>query len=103
MKTKLAPLLIFLIFLGSCTNEYIEYHKEDLGYKNETRQDFSDNGNFKIENIESRDFELSITPDKKSLDYLVSKIDNAKDRVYLTVYILTEKRIIKALKDAKIR
>jgi phosphatidylserine/phosphatidylglycerophosphate/cardiolipin synthase-like enzyme len=103
MKKISAILLILLISLSSCTNEYIEYHKEEFGYKSETKNAAISNADFKVEDIGYRDFDLFITPDKKSLDYLVSKIDNAKERVYLTVYILTEKRIIKALKDARSR
>ena len=49
------------------------------------------------------DLNLEVTPDKKYLDRIVSQIDEAKKRVYLEVYMLTEKRIIKALKDAKHR
>jgi len=37
------------------------------------------------------------------LEEIVKKIDKAKERVYIEVYMLTEKRIIEAIKNAKKR
>lgn len=43
------------------------------------------------------DIELYYTPDWEFLEKLVSDIDQAKERVWLEVYIFTEKRILEAL------
>ncbi|EKE29654.1 MAG: hypothetical protein ACD_2C00130G0005 [uncultured bacterium (gcode 4)] len=101
---KLSVLLIaLLLLLNSCSNEYIEYHSAQLYGHNSEKTVSKNDFFFNVENVQYREFEMSMTPDKKLLDVLISKIDNAKKRIYLEVYILTEKRIIKALKDAKSR
>jgi len=43
------------------------------------------------------------TPYKSLLDNLVTKIDVADERVYIEVYIFTEKRIKSAIKKAYAR
>ena len=46
---------------------------------------------------------LRETPDVKLLDDITTKIDSAQKRVYVEVYIFTEKRIKKSLLNAKKR
>ena len=104
MKRLLAWLVLSALILNSCSNEYLDYHKDQLNFKSESDVAAKEDVQFKIEDIEVRDLEVVwITPDKTLLEKLVSKIENAQQRVYLEVYILTEKRIIKSLKDAKQR
>ena len=95
---------ITLSFLfSSCTNEYWQFHelKQTLEKeKQETRQALQ---NFSVEQIESRDVEILTTPDKKVLDRILSMIEQSKKQVFIEVYILTEKRIVQALRDAKKR
>ncbi|MDD5770424.1 MAG: phospholipase D-like domain-containing protein [Candidatus Gracilibacteria bacterium] len=91
-------LLILLFFLFSCQNEYLEFHNEkqnEVQIKNELDSFSFD----KIEYLSG--IIIRETPDLKLLDDLVSKINNAKYKVYLEVYIFTEKRIKKALIEAK--
>jgi len=99
--------IIFLLapffFLSSCTNEYWQFHEQKTKLteqKQETTQTLQD---FSVDKIEPRSVKILTTPDKKVLDRIVSMIDGAKQQVLVEVYILTEKRIIQALKDAKKR
>ncbi len=89
--------MFLFLFLFSCQNEYVEFHENKKNEQEITNitQDFS------FENIEYLSWvTLKNTPDLKLLDELVSKIDSSKNKVYLEVYIFTEKRIRKALIDA---
>ncbi|MGE4444481.1 MAG: phosphatidylserine/phosphatidylglycerophosphate/cardiolipin synthase family protein [Candidatus Altimarinota bacterium] len=89
--------MFLFLFLFSCQNEYVEFHENKKNEQEITNitQDFS------FENIEYLSgVTLKNTPDLKLLDELVSKIDSSKNKVYLEVYIFTEKRIRKALIDA---
>lgn len=58
--------------------------------------------NFSFENIKQLDnTEIFYTPEEKVLEKIINKIDEAKEKIYIEVYMLTEKRITKALKNAK--
>ncbi len=92
-----------LFFLASCTNEYIEFHKQKQVLQTEKQNTETALRDFSVSDIEDREVEILTTPDKKILDRLVSMINGTKQAVYIEVYILTEKRIIQALKDAKKR
>lgn len=93
-------ILFFFLFLFSCQNEYINFHNENK--KNIQIQEELNHFSFdKIEYLSG--LTLKITPDIKLLDDITNQIDNAKIRVYVEVYIFTEKRIKKALIDAKKR
>jgi phosphatidylserine/phosphatidylglycerophosphate/cardiolipin synthase-like enzyme len=60
--------------------------------------------NFSLDDIQYiDDITLYRNPDINLLNKIVSQINNAKTRIYLETYILTEKRIQKALKKAKNR
>lgn len=81
--------------------EYISFHatkKENIEYQNNIEKQLSDFSLSDIKKIEN----LSIykTPNLNLLDEIVTEINSAKSRVYLETYILTEKRIQQALKDA---
>ncbi len=59
---------------------------------------------FSIWNIkEINNIDFYYTPYKKTLDDLIYKINNAKNKVFVEVYMLTETRIQKALVNAKNR
>lgn len=95
--------LIPLFLLASCTNEYLQYHEQKQiiqEQKNKTEKTLQD---FSVEKIEDRTVEILATPDKKVLDRIISMIESSKKQVFVEVYILTEKRIIKALTDARAR
>lgn len=94
--------LIFfsLFFLFSCQNEYIYFHNENKS-NIQIEQEWN---NFSFDTIEYLSgLTLKITPDTKILDDITAQIDHAKTRIYVEVYILTEKRIKKALIDGKKR
>jgi len=102
LKSSIA-LLGTLFLFASCTNEYFQYHEQKrlIGEKKqELRQTLEE---FSVGKIESRDLEILTTPNKKVLDRIVSMIEESKERVFVEVYIFTEKRILQALKDAKNR
>lgn len=93
-------LLLIPFFLFSCQNEYLEFHENKISQENIQKevQDFS------FEKIEYLSWlTLKNTPDLQFLDECTQKIDDAKSRVYVEVYIFTEKRLRKALIDAKKR
>lgn len=93
-------LIFFLFFLFSCQNEYVEFHQN----KEIQKRLQSETSDFSFEKIEYLSgLTLKNTPDLKFLDELNQKIEDAKSRVYVEVYIFTEKRIKKALIDAKKR
>lgn len=96
-------IFFLLFFTSSCTNEYWQFHEKkkaiEVG-KQRTIQSLQD---FKINQIEDREIEIMITPDKAVLERIISIIEQSKKQILIEVYILTEKRIIKALSDAKKR
>lgn len=100
---KLILLLISLFFLSSCTNEYWQFHEQQQKIETQKQETTQVLKEFSVDKIEPRSVEILTTPDKKVLDRIVSMIDRAKQQVLVEVYILTEKRIIQALKDAKKR
>jgi phosphatidylserine/phosphatidylglycerophosphate/cardiolipin synthase-like enzyme len=60
--------------------------------------------NFSIEDIQNIEgLSLYRTPNLDLLDQIVTEINKAEKKVYLETYILTEKKIQKALKNAKKR
>ena len=96
--------ILFLpLFLSSCTNEYWAFHAQKEANLQARTQVESELKTFSSDRIESRDVEILTTPDLKTLDRFVSLIESAKREVSVEVYILTEKRIIKALQEAKAR
>lgn len=96
-------LLIWLVFLlCSCENEYLEFHK--TRQIENTSNIIQNKSAFSFKDIEYLSWiTLNYTPSLKFLDELTTKIDQAKNKVYVEVYIFTEKRLKKALKDAKKR
>jgi phosphatidylserine/phosphatidylglycerophosphate/cardiolipin synthase-like enzyme len=100
---KLIFLLCPIFFLSSCTNEYWQFHEQKQLLENTKQETTQILKEFSVDKIEPREVEILTTPDKKVLDRIVSMIDSAKQQVLVEVYILTEKRIIKALQDAKKR
>lgn len=102
MKKLISLFLLFLLF--SCSNNYIDFHENKNNYTSsqvETKQKLS---NFSLDSLrEFESIEMSATPDKKLLKEIVKKIDEAKSRIFVEVYIFTEKDLQKALIRAKKR
>ncbi|EKD66311.1 MAG: putative membrane associated protein [uncultured bacterium (gcode 4)] len=91
----------FLLFLSSCSNEYIAFHSQNNAYLESKISASKQVEVYDISKIWERNVELFSLPDKTWIDKIVNFIDNAKKRIYLEVYILTEKRIIETLVRAK--
>lgn len=100
---KTLTVLFLTISLSSCTNEYWQFHEQKQALETQKQSSEKILQDFSVSKIEDRQVEILATPDKKVLDRLVSLIDRGKKEVYVEVYILTEKRIIQALKDAEKR
>lgn len=88
----------FSYFFGG---EYLEFYKanQQLEKQNITLEE--EIKSFSLDKV--RDFESIVfrsNPDTKLLDDMVVKIDWADNRVYLEVYLFTEKRIKEAIKKA---
>jgi len=97
-------LLILLFLLFSCQNDYTTFHNDKKNNLLQEKEIDEELKNFSLEKINYLSgVEIRSTPDLKLLDELVSKIEKAKTKVYIEMYIFTEKRLIKALKDAKNR
>lgn len=94
-------ILLFFFLLFSCSNEYTSFHaeKEKSIYENVEIQSELDSFSFVDIWYLSWTY-IKETPDLDFLEDLVSKIDNSKEKVYVEVYIFTEKRLRKALIDA---
>lgn len=98
-------LIIFLfILLSSCSNNYTNFHNniqnfaENKQIAQEKINDFSLKDLRNFENIE-----MTFTPDKNIIKKLREKIKNAKSRIYIEMYIFTEKDLRKDLLNAKKR
>lgn len=100
---KTSIVLILTVLLTSCTNEYWQFHEQKQTLATQKQSSEKILQDFSVSKIEDRDVEILTTPDKKVLDRLISILSGAKKQIYIEVYILTEKRIIQALKDAKKR
>lgn len=100
----ISSVIFLIIFSYFYAQEYIDFHqinKQNIEYQQylETQKN-----NFTLENIEHLEhIEIFQMPDKKLLDQIVEEIDNAKNKIFLETYILTETRIQEALKRAKKR
>jgi cardiolipin synthase A/B len=92
---RLLPLLA--VFVAACT-PYVDYHAEH----DTARVPAAATGAVPA-NPEYRTGTLAVSPDGDSLDLVLSRIASARERVWLATYILSEKRVIKALEDAHAR
>ncbi len=96
--------ILFLIFAFVFWNEYIEFHKKQLSIEKNIKEVQKEAKNFEVLDIKNlENTQVYHTPYPKLIDKIVENINSAKQKVYLEVYIFTEKRIIEALKNAKKR
>jgi phosphatidylserine/phosphatidylglycerophosphate/cardiolipin synthase-like enzyme len=96
--------LFLLFFLFSCSNNYTNFHENKSDFLSENTELKQNLENFSLEKIRNYEsIEMSVTPDKKLLKEIVKKIDEAKSRIFVEVYIFTEKDLQKALIRAKKR
>ena len=106
MKNKyINPIIItiLLIFFGiSFAKEYFSFHSESNSQIEQNTQTKTNLSNFSFDQIrEIQNIELFKNPDKNLLKTLVKKIDEAKKRIYIEIYIFTEKDLRAALIRAK--
>ena len=102
---KKTLLTLCLLFFSACENEYVENYEQTQSFVEQKAEVLNELDDFSLENIwEFDDIELFYTPQSKSfnlIDKIVSQIENADEKVYLSTYIFTEKRIFAALKNAQ--
>ncbi|MDD3119882.1 MAG: phospholipase D-like domain-containing protein [Candidatus Gracilibacteria bacterium] len=104
MNIKKFLLFLFPLFLlVSCSNEYFDFHLKNQIFEQKSANLKQELEVFSAEKVQEKQLEFYSTPDKNVLTKLTDLIDKAKKRVYLEVYILTEKEIIKSLKNARTR
>ena len=102
---KILPSLLIIVFLGVFWylfwDEYTEFQKKAEEMRDQQVKITQEIQNFSLEDIrELESVQLYHTPYKSLLDDIVDKINNANQRVYIEVYIFTEKRIKAAIKKA---
>lgn len=108
MKQKVIYTIIFFIFLGISSFFYGDDYIRFLDEKNEIKQTpqiiQNEEKSFSFDSLQNiENARLFSTPDLNFLDFLVQKINASEKRVYINVYIFTEKRLKNALIDAKKR
>jgi len=98
-------IIIFIIIFSIFNkDEFIKNYENKVSNIEQNINLKNELSNFELNKIKKIDnLQFFYTPYKKLLDKFVYKIDNAKKRVYIEVYMLTEKRIQQALVNAKNR
>jgi phosphatidylserine/phosphatidylglycerophosphate/cardiolipin synthase-like enzyme len=104
IQAKFLLLLVFLTsLLSSCTNEYFVYHQKQESFSQNQKEQKENVANWSPESVEKTEISVFTSPEQSSLDRVIRRITEAKKRVDIEVYMLSEKRIIDALKEAKMR
>lgn len=98
---KLLFIIIVLFLLPSCTNEYIDFHKDKQVYEESIVNTEENLEEFSLEDIKIfDDIRIEKNPNLELLEEINKMISNAKEKIYLEMYILTEKTIQESLKEA---
>lgn len=108
MKQKVIYIIIFLIFISISSFfyswDYISFLKSKDISSLDSNTFIQEKNSFSLDSIETiNDISFHSTPDLKFLDLLVDKINKSTNKVYVNVYIFTEKRLREALIKAKNR
>lgn len=105
MKSKILNFIFFLLFIIISSSfygdEYINFHKnkKEIIINKENLEIESKKFSFdKIRQLEETNIYYS--PDENILNTIIDKINNAKNKIYLEIYMLTETRILDAIKNA---
>lgn len=93
-RFQISIIISIALFVTSCTNEYFEYHFP------QNKENYSTWFLFDESKVRNRSFKIDFTPNKDYETKITDLISNAKKRVMMETYILTDKRIIWALVDA---
>ena len=103
MRKIVSLLLALPVLLSSCTNAFWQMH-EDTAHLEETKTEVATTlKDFREESIPVREGELLAAPSTDTLDRLVGLLDGAHTRIWVEVYMLTERRIIASLEAARAR
>lgn len=97
-KNKLIIYIFFLLFITISSllfwKNYYSFHKNNTENLKIEKSYIEENNNFSIEDIEEiKEIYIKETPDKELLEQIVDMIDNAKEKIYLEMYMFTETRI----------
>lgn len=109
MFKKIFQVILIIFFLAIFAyfkkDDFINNYKENQVYKTEIINLEKHLENFELSNIKKiKNIDFYYTPYKNLIDKMLSKIANAKDRIYIEMYMFTEnKRFPNALVKAKNR
>lgn len=108
MKQKIFSILFFVFFVAIFgyfyAEEYLDFYNQKTKLVQQEQLVENALADFSTESIQQvHQLWFAVTPDIQVLDTLVQKIDTSENRVFLEVYIFTEKRILEALKKAQKR
>lgn len=108
MKQKIISIFIFIIifflFWIIFWKEFLDFQNNKLKTKEEKEEITRLANSFELSKIKTLEqTDLFFAPDEKLLEDFIDKIKNSKKRVYIEVYMFTEKRILEELKKAKSR
>lgn len=108
MNNKIITIIFFVLFIIFWwiffSEEYFWNIKNNYELENNKKITQEKLDNFSIQNIKSiQKTDIFYTPNKNLLDEIVNNINNSKEKIYVSVYIFTEKRIKNALLKAKKR
>lgn len=96
--------LFFLIFSMFFWEDYFKFHEKTISITNSDNNSKNLISNFDLSKIqEIENVEIYYTPYKELKDKIIDKINNAKNNVYIEVYIFTQKDIRQSLINAKKR
>jgi len=106
-KAKLQSIIIllfFIIFSYFYMGEYLDYHKNNNNLNKKEIVIWKKISDFSLKNINKiQEISIFVTPDEKVIEKLIWKIDNAKKRIYIEIYMFTNKKIISSIIKAKER
>jgi len=106
-KIKIQSIIIvifFIIFSYFNIGEFLDYQKNHENLKNTEINNKEKISNFSLEKINNiKDIQLKVTPNNGVLKKIISRINKAKIRIYIEVYMFTNKDIISSVLKAKKR
>ncbi len=106
MKNKIFQILFIILFITifslKYSSEYIEFHEKNFQLIKENKKLEQQIKEFNFDKIEYLDNTYLIYwPDENPLNIIIEKINNAKEKIYLEIYMLSEKSILNSIINAK--
>ncbi len=91
-------IIFIIIFSYYNFDEYKTFHQNKINIEKNKLEHSEKIERFEVKNIkELNDIDFYYTPNKEFLTQIVELIENAKEEIFLEIYMLTEKRISEAL------